>query len=141
MSNKSNQPPPQRTQTENHDLEPSSNIDHVPHGLVAEAVRRYNNLANATSSIPSSSTIASEDFDKKEDKDERHLNTLCFLPFSLRGSDLNLLGLKKKLYFAVSLNTELHLNLFELLFGATCCCSSAGTTEENQVEESMLTQH
>ena len=70
MSNKSNQPPPQRTQTENHDLEPSSNIDHVPHGLVAEAVRRYNNLANATSSIPSSSTIASEDFDKKEDNDE-----------------------------------------------------------------------
>ena len=72
MSNKSNQPPPQRTQAEEHAPKPSlpPNIDHVPHGLVTAAVRRYNDLGNATSSLPSSRPSSSEDFDKKEDKDE-----------------------------------------------------------------------
>ena len=72
MSTKSNQPPPQRTQTEEHAPKPSlhPNIDHVPHGLVTAAVRRYNDLGNATSSLPSSRPSPSEDFDKREDKDE-----------------------------------------------------------------------
>ena len=76
MSTNSNQPPSQRTQTEQHALKRSSppHIDHVPHGLVAAAVRRYNDLANATSSLPSSRSTPSEDFDEKEDKDISQLH-------------------------------------------------------------------
>ena len=82
MSTNSKQPPPQRRQTEQHALKPSSpsNIDYVPHGFVAAAVRRYNDLANATSSLPNSRSTPSEDFNKKEEKDisQLHRSSLVY---------------------------------------------------------------
>ena len=82
MSTNSNQPPSQRAQIEQHALKPSSppSINHVPHGFVAAAVRRYNDLANATSSLPNSRPTPSEDFNEKEDKDisQLHRSSLVY---------------------------------------------------------------